>query len=233
MKNILFTLLLCLSFISCGKEDIEGTTSMVTLSFNQQIVSGNSMTRATNEFLEVIGEQTPKSLNVALKNLDTDKYFYCKSDETITIPIGEYEISASKIDGAYIKTDNFSYYENPVLKVDTFNVTIDDETQGIKLKAYYNCYAVFSLVSECKSCSFNTKYGDYYVGYFRDNADITLTPYDDSEQFIETTFNFSTTYDSNKVFAEYGKYYVLHPNKSDKTTPSFDITLNGMEGGEI
>ena len=95
MKKILITLIMCISFIACSKDNSEDITPMVTLSFNQQIVSGNSMTRATtNEFLDIIEEQTPNYVNVTLKNLDLNKTYTCKSNETITIPIGNYEISA-------------------------------------------------------------------------------------------------------------------------------------------
>ena len=93
MKKILFMLIMCLSFVACSKDNGEEVTPMVTLSFNQQIVSSNSMTRATtNEFLDIISEQTPDYVNVTLKNLDLNKTYTCKSKETITIPIGNYEI---------------------------------------------------------------------------------------------------------------------------------------------
>lgn len=227
MKKILFMVMLCVSLISCT--DGEDIKPMVTLSFSQQVVSGSSMTRATtNEFLDIIEEQTPDYLNVALKNTDLGKTFYCKSNETITIPIGNYEISGDKIDGCYIKTDNLSYYNKPILKIDKFTAKIDNETQSIKLDAYYNCYALFALTDECKLCSFTETHGKYYVAYFNGDANVTLTPYEDSEEFIETTFELSPL-----TNVDCGKYYVLHPNKSDKTNPSFDFNVGGMEGGEI
>jgi hypothetical protein len=60
-----------------------------------------------------------------------------------------------------------------------------------------------------------------------------LVPYSDSTEFITTTYNFSTTYDINKVFAEYGKYYIIHPQKVDKTASLFEINLENMIEGEI
>ena len=81
MKKILFMLIVCISFAACSKDNCEDFTPMVTLSFNQQIVSSNSMTRATtNEFLDIISEQTPDYVNVTLKNLDLNKTYTCKSN---------------------------------------------------------------------------------------------------------------------------------------------------------
>lgn len=92
MKKILFVLTICFAFISCSKDDdFSKENDMVTISFNQQLVSSNSMTRSVrNEFLDIIEEQTSDYVNVTLKNLDLNKTYTCKSNETITIPIGNY-----------------------------------------------------------------------------------------------------------------------------------------------
>jgi hypothetical protein len=84
-----------------------------------------------------------------------------------------------------------------------------------------------------ETTSFN-KYNKYYVCYFQNkNINVTLVPYDDSTEFITTTYNFSTTYDVNKIYAEYGKYYVIHPQKVDKTSCSFNVNITDMREGEI
>ena len=214
---------------------------MVTISFNQQIVSGNSMTRSTtNEFLDIIEEQTPDYVNVTLKNLDLDKTYTCTSNATITIPIGNYVISASKSANSSNYVDGV--YSSPILCMDKINYTITHNTKLITLNVHYACYAVFALIDECKSCnikiddrtslSFDKK-GKYYINYFQGSPKVTLTPYDDSTEFITTTYNFSTTYDVNKVFAEYGKYYVIHPQKVDKSNCGFNINLIDMIEGDI
>lgn len=249
MKKILYVLAFCLVFVSCSKDDdFSKENDMVTISFNQQLVSSNSMTRSEgNEFLDIIEEHTPDYVNVTLKNLDLDKAYTCKSNETITIPIGNYEISA-KIganSSKYVIGTSGSMYSSPILCMDKINCTITHNTKLITLNVYYACYAVFALIDECKTCvayyidnnvDFYKK-GKYYIAYFNYNEsrgmDIRLTPYDDSTEFITTTYNFSTTYDVNKVFAEYGKYYVIHPQKVDKTSCSFNVNITDMEEGEI
>lgn len=233
MKKILFVLMVCVGFVSCNKDNNEDIVPMVTLSFNQQIVTGNSMTRAANEFLDIIEEQTPDYVNVTLKNTDLDKTYTCKSNETITIPVGNYEIYAS-IDGTeYSSTSGTNYYKSACLKVDKFTKFINGQSQKITLNAYYNCYAIFALIDECKSCSFSLKYNKYYIAYFKNSTKVTLTPYEDSAEFITTTYEFATTYAVGKVFAEFGKYYVIHPQKVDKTTTAFEMNLENMAEGEI
>lgn len=236
MKKILFILMVCISIVACNKHEIEDVeiVPMVTISFDQQLVSGNSMVRSTtNEFLDIIEEQTPDYVNVTLKNTDLNKTYTCKSNETITIPIGNYEIHAS-IDGqAFSSSSGGTYYGSACLKVDKFTKFINGQSQKITLNTYYNCYAIFALIDECKSCSFSLKYNKYYIAYFKNSTNVTLTPYEDSTEFITTTYTFSTTYTVGKVFAEYGKYYVIHPQKVDKTSTSFEMNLENMTEGEI
>lgn len=248
MKKILFILMMCISIVACNKHEIEDveTTPMVTISFDQQIVSSNSMVRSeTNEFLDIIEEQTPEYVNVTLKNLDLDKTYTCKSNETITIPVGNYEIYANYkeySDGSR-PVSNYAYmYFSPLLKCDKFTTNITHNTNTIILNIYYNCYAVFALIDECELCKTIysayiytlPKKNKYYIAYFDGDINyLTLTPYNDSTEFITTTYEFSTTYDVNKVFAEFGKYYVIHPQKVDKTTSSFELNLVNMTEGEL
>lgn len=244
MKKILYVLTFCLVFVSCSKDDdFSMENDMVTISFNQQLVSSNSMTRSGgNEFLDIIEEQTPDYVNVTLKNLDLGKTFTCKSNETITIPIGNYEISAkcATPSSEYVVGTSGLMYKTPIINCNSFSHFISNTTQAVTLNCSYNCYAVFALIDECKSCeAYGSKkvgfykHGKYYVAYFNRGMEIRLTPYDDSTEFITTTYNFSTTYDVSKVFAEFGKYYVIHPQKVDKTSCSFNVNITDMEEGGI
>lgn len=245
MKKIFIFCLMALVMYSCNKNtDVENP--MVTISFDQQLVSSNSMTRNTsNEFLNIIETQTPTYVNVTLKNLDLNKTFTCKSNESITIPIGNYEISAKCATPSYeyVIGTSGSMYKTPIIKCNSFSHFISNTSQVVTLNCFYNCYAVFALIDECKSCvayyyddNVNFyKTGKYYIAYFNytesRGMDIRLTPYDDSNDFITTTYNFSTTYNVNNVYAEYGKYYVIHPQSVSKTNSQFTINLDKMEEG--
>ena len=244
MKKFFILCLMAFVMCSCNKSDVL-ENPMVTISFNQQMVTGLPMTKGeTNDFLNIIAEQTPTYVNVTLKNLDLDKTFTCKSNESTTIPIGNYEISSSNESISYSNISGGRKFTLPQLKGNTFNSTINSDTKTITLNVYYNCFAVFALIDECKSVvcpeyngsktsiSFG-KQGKYYVSYFQNGCETKITPYDDSNEFISTTYTFSTTYDVNKVYAEYGKYYVIHPQQVSKTTSSFNMELPNMVEGKI
>lgn len=244
MKKFFILCLMAFVMCSCDNDSVV-ENSMVTISFNQQMVTGLPMTRGeTNDFLNIIAEQTPTYVNVTLKNLDLGKTFTCKSNESITIPIGNYEISSSNGSNTYSDIAGGIKFERPQLKGSRFNSTINNNTKTITLNVYYNCFAVFALIDECKSVSCPEslssktgflfgKHGKYHVSYFQNGCKVNITPYDDSNDFISTSYTFSTTYDVNKVYAEYGKYYVIHPQQVDKVTSSFTMQLPNMVEGEI
>ena len=233
MKKFFILCLMAFVMCSCNKHNVV-ENPMVTISFNQQIVTGLPMTKGTsNDFLNIIEEQTPTYVNVTLKNLELGKTFTCKSNESITIPLGEYEISAESNGGTMTGSSYGSYYSIPKLKVNTNNIKITATTKEITLNAYYACYAVFALIDECAKCSFSTKYGKYYVAYFFTDASVTLTPYEEIANLFTTTYEFSIDYIKDKIYAEYGKYYVIHPQQVDKVTSSFTMQLPNMVEGEI
>ena len=229
MKKILFFVLMCVSMVACKKHEVVKceATPTVTISFNLQMVANDDIVRSsTNEYFNIIKEQTPGCVDVTLVNTDLNKVYTCKSNETITIPIGTYEISAS-IEGMSKPVNNstsYPIYNTPFLTCDSFVMDITSSTNMITLDAYYDCYVVFALIDECEDCktilggeviSFN-KYDKYYVCYFqRDNLSVTLVPYDNTE-FITTTYDFSSSYDVRKQYIEFGRYYVLHPQKVKK-----------------
>lgn len=245
MKKFFVLCLMAFVMCSCNKHNVV-ENPMVTISFNQQMVTGLPMTKGeTNDFLNIIAEQTPTYVNVTLKNLDLGKTFTCKSNESITIPIGNYEISgvvSSQYKTSHAQGNECKIAITPSLKCNTFTQEIATNTNKVVLNTYYTCYVVFALIDECKDCKYRAsvnidlsleKYGKYYFGYFKNDENFTLTPYDDSNDFVSTSYTFSTTYDVNKVYAEYGKYYVIHPQQVDKVTSSFTMQLPNMVEGEI
>lgn len=231
MRKILFLFAIAFAGVACN-EMPSADDLMVTISFNSQIVSGHQMTRAEeNDFLKIIAEQTPDYVTVTLINTESNAVYSCKSNESITIPTGNYNISAE-----YVGTE----YAEPNLKCDIFNVDITREVSTISLNTYYNCYAVFALSEECV-CRYvkpNTlyeiplpQYEEYYVGYFSDDRTFTLSARNDS--YVDTTYEFSISKVDGKTFAEFGKYYVLHPDGNPNVSSSFQINLPPMVEGAL
>lgn len=241
MKKILLFAVCFWAVAACKKHNnTEQPTPLVTISFDQRIVSGHSMVRSTtNDFLDIIEEQTPKIVTVTLKNTDLNKTYTCESSESITIPVGNYKMSAQ----SYTSLSDQLLYTKPMLKMYETSTSIKANTDRITLNLSYSCYAIFALVDECgyveaQHSNFSdtefSKVGKYYVGYFyRDGVTINILPYADSNEFSASTIKFVTTYNPTDTFAEFGKYYVVHPTKIDATTSSFDVQFPTMQEGEI
>lgn len=233
MKKFIFITTLCVAMLSCTKFN---TTpyDMVTISFTEQFVERHSMTRGTNDFLTTIEAQTPEYVNVTLTNTETGKTFTCKSNENVTVLSGNYNVTAE-----YTALD----YNEPSLASVPVNVDINSETSSVNLDIFYNCYAVFGLSEECFMIYYyrpNTLYEDpftrhenLFVAFFTDNRTINLIAHKDSDEFINTTYEFSTTKVDGKVYAEYGKYYVVHPTPNPNTTSSFITNTSSMTEGEL
>lgn len=235
MKKFIFITTLCVAMLSCTKFNTT-PSDMVTISFTETFVESHTITRADgNVYLNTIASDTPEYLNVTLTNNESGEMFTCKSNENITVPSGNYVVSAEYTDTEFTK---------PNLKANTVNINITKETPSVELDVFYNCYAVFALTSECKACHYRkapdslydisfTKFDEVFVGYFNDDRRIKLTPLDDNDDFIQTVYEFSTTKTDGKVYAEYGKYYVIHPNPNPNTTSSFITQIPTMTEGEL
>ena len=243
MKKIILLAFCALAIVSCKKDnDTELPTPMVTISFDQRIVSGNSMVRsASNDFLDIIESHTPKGVTVTLKNTDLNKTYTCESTETITIPVGNYEISAVSHSGQEVGNVGKYFYTRPSVGLSKTNIQISPSTQTLTLNLVFTCYAIFALIDECSACYMYlwSEYGNfpkvnkYYVAYAKSDLKVALQPYENSTEFTSTVIPFVTTYDATNVFAEFGKYYVVHPQKVETSTSSFDVQFPTMQEGEI
>lgn len=240
MKKALI-LLLCVYYCACKKTPAEQTTPTVTLSFVHNLVESNSMVRSTsNDFLDIIESHTPQVVSVTLKNTDLDKTYYCKSNEQITLPVGNYEIIASGCElSSSENTIIGSVKKRPSVKQSKTFINVTSATKSITLNLSYDCYAIFAFIDECRACGASVsdyqfpKVGKYFVAYAVDTATIYLEQYEDSTEFISTQVKFVTTYDTTNIFAEFGKYYVIHPTKVDKANSAFETNIPPMEEGEI
>lgn len=244
MKKLLFAIAMCVAFLGCKKDKGNQVLPHVTISFEQHLVSSNSMVRSegTNELLDIIESKTPEYVEVTLTNTDLGKTYSCKSTESITIPVGNYEITAKSS-----SCNCESYYEtgrihpHTLLSMTKTAINVTKSTSVITLNLFYNCYAVFALIDECEKCSVVNydeaqfpKAGKYHYAFFKyDGVKIRLSPYADSADFVVTDIKFVTTYDTSNVYAEFGKYYVIHPQRVDKTSGTFQVNLPDMVEGEL
>ena len=235
MKKFLIFCLMAFMVCSCIEyTPIPVEDRMVEVSFSHQMVSGKPMTKGS--VLDVIASSTPTYLDLELRNIDLDTTFICKSNESIKIPMGDYEITGANVGDSVYN----GLYNTPPIKCDTFTATIDDTIDSIALNVYYDCYAVVALADECKEIHLHTTgdkyitygaFGGYIVRYFKEDIKITLIPKAETD-FIPTTYEFSPT-STDKIMVEYGKFYMVHPQKDNSTMGSFTIVPPNMSEGEI
>ena len=238
MKRFIVFCLMAFMVCSCIEYTPIPTDEMVEVSFTHQMVSGRPMVRSGKSVLEDIANSTPTYLDLKLRNIELDTTFTCKSNESIKIPMGEYEITGENVGRT---TDNI-LYDIPPIKCGTFITTIDETINSVSLDVYYDCYAVVALTEECKEVHLYTtedEYitcgvfgGDYITHYFKTDVRLTLIP-NEGTDLIPTAYEFSTTSATDKVNAEYGKYYLIHPQRDNNITGSFTIVPPNMSEGEI
>lgn len=251
--TLIFTL--CVFVCSCSKEPLNTEPEMVTISFEQVMVTGNSMVRSgSNEYLDIIEELTPKVVEVTLKHKIYKNVFTCKSNESITIPKGEYEIIAKAgEDTKYNRSHTvfnqgtfyytYSLFKNALIYYSD-TITINDNS-NIVLKMSYNCSCIIGKKEEGDCYSYLARYKGF------DGKKHELNLYNDEYYIVfynkvyscETDVYFSIEVDENPYTIsvyniradqmQIGKYYVLHTTQVESTNNSFDTQYVSMTEGEI
>lgn len=216
---------------------------MVTISFNHKMLTGVPMTRGNSTSIgDGISNSTPTYINVELRNIELGTTYACKSDETIKIPIGTYEIKGENVREGTAIYGGGTRYSFPPIKCNSFTTTIDYSTDSITLNVFYDCYAIVALAEECKEFLIYTTedgyithgtFGAYFINYFQNDAKVELIPRDDDTILVPTTFEFSPDPTTDRSYVEYGKYYVVHPQRDNNITSSFDMVLPKMTEGEL
>lgn len=233
-RNRLLILLICIcalfSFISCEKTKKE----IVTVSFNTQISSGNSMVKSSsNEILDIISQLTSIG-SIALKNIESGKEYVVSTNETIELYEGYYDISY--IDNSTLVYDTF--YSTPPLLFHNHRVYISKEINVIDIQLYYDCYAIFIPIDGLKKVIYpgefsNTHYlevvNNYFVGFFSDGWTCLTLYHTDSDH---KSFYLTTDGEDGSIQVEKGKYYIINTNFEDIES-IFDINLQEMVEGTI
>lgn len=255
MKKI-FTLIfaLCVFVCSCSKEPLNTEPEMVTISFEQVMVTGNPMVRSgSNEYLDIIEELTPKVVEVTLTHKTYGNVFTCKSDESITIPKGEYKIIAEAGEDTKYNKDHivvtsfdvrqyiYSLFKNALIYYSD-TITINDNS-NIVLKMSYNCCCIIGKKEEGTCYSYLSKHQDnerHLLPLYRDEYYIVFY---NAAYSCERDVCFSIEVDENpytiSVYDIYsqrmqiGKYYVLHTTQVESTNNGFDMQYISMTEGEI
>ena len=180
--------------------------------------------------------------------------FTCKSNESITIPKGEYKIIAkagedTKYNRSHTVFDQTTFYytyslfKNALLYYSD-TITINDNS-NIVLKMSYNCSCIIGEKEEGNCYSYLIRYKAF------DGKKHELNLYKDKYYIVfynkayscETDVYFSIEVDENPYtisvyniradLMQHGKYYVLHTTQVESTNNSFDMQYISMVEGEI
>lgn len=230
MKRIFLFLVLCVSIISCQKQEVD----TISVSFNTNILSGSSMVRSSsNECLDIIRSLTQYG-NITLENRKTGDIYVASVDETIVVSAGYYDVRY---------TDNPTniagiFYSTPVMTFHTYSVYISEETNAIDINLYYDCYATFVPKDECEYVIHLGEkayelpiVGNYYVAFFVDGYNV-IQLYKTKNSNERTMFTLTTDGEEGSIKVEKGKYYILHPEYEDVES-GFNINIQDMEEGVI
>lgn len=164
-KFILFFIFL-LTLVSCEKmPEVDAT-----LSFKPVISYNNNVSKLDANIIHFIDGKV-SVVNIYLTNADT--VYTCKSNESITVPFGLYEIYSE-----YIPTDvKNGCSSKPWLKSDTLMLNVRN-SQSLSIGLEYIC-SIFIQENEYYEHAVPKKdYIDYSATYSNNNEDVTFY-YDD------------------------------------------------------
>lgn len=230
MKKIvnLIVAFVIVAMTSCSKrvevKELVQTTDVV---LGLQMVQSGSMTKATNqEVITFLENYVPTNVELKLKS-GTDTYTVQLGKPT-TLPIGSYTVT-----GKYKPLSQSSVIGSDVYISTIPSISISDEititpTQSnYVVNATYSCFAIVVELTETASATFVSSHGEQGTIEFAKSGtlgtifitgnldphyvSVTLNPVSSDNEV--TTFTFKSTYSADAIYAERGKYYLLHPNE--------------------
>jgi len=186
-----------------------------------------SMTKATNQgVITFLENYVPTNVELKLKSR-TDTYTVQLGKPT-TLPIGSYTVT-----GKYKPLSQSSVISSDVYISTIPSISISDEititpTQSnYVVNATYSCFAIVVELTETASATFVSSHGEQGTIEFAKSGtlgtifitgnldphyvSVTLNPVSSDNEV--TTFTFKSTYSADAIYAERGKYYLLHPNE--------------------
>ncbi len=212
MKKVL--LIAAILAVSCAKQD-----ELATLSFGLKGVTEHSMTKAyVDDVQAIIASRMPETITLQLTRTKSGKHYSVATGETITLPVGEYTVTASIAPASVAAFPRPGMWSSstPSISINE-SITIVAGTSSYALTPTFNCFAIAAL-EECASYSYKHQSATgsvtgngIKVGFFQwdNNYELTVTAIPtDYDARDDTKFTFGGV----GVHATNGKFYVLHPD---------------------
>lgn len=232
------SLVLLLIMTGCSKSvKVKELYQQVTIGYN--MYSEEPMTRSvyTNSVLGYIEDALPASITLTLTDGDGNKTTVT-TGQSVSLKLGTYTVKAKYTPQSVAQVFGSSVYlsNEPSLSINT-TLTITVEQTSYVVGANYTCFGIVVDNEEVESASFvsshgesgvlnmnpagSNAYGIIFVNGPLDTAtmDIVLTAKDISLK--NTTYTFYVNSNTGDVYAQYGKYYILHPKVKTSVDEGF------------
>ena len=193
----------------------------------------------TKGFMAEISDALPESIPLTLTNKTTSVEYIVNSGESITLPLGTYEVKGGTTPQAVQFVSGTQRYLSRTPKI-----SVEDEIELVvgqsaySVNARYESFALGVLPSEVSKWSGRFKGNIAEVSYIEadglwwtfvtGNLDpnnlfyTTITPLAGADRSFSIIT--SGTYDG-AMLVEYGKWYVLHPSGASTQSGTFDLGL--------
>ena len=223
----LIVALAVVAMASCSKSDeLNELSKTANVTIGIQMVQSGQMTKATNqEVITFLENYVPTSVELKLKS-GTDTYTAQLGQPTV-LPVGTYTVTGKYKPTSQAAVIGSSVYLSTVPSIsisDELNITASQSSYVVD--ATYSCFAIVVELSEIASATFKSSHGEAGTIQFAQNnglgvifvtgnmethsMSVTINPISTDNE--ATTFTFKSSYASDAIFAENGKYYLLHPN---------------------
>lgn len=228
-----YLFLLCVLACSCTKENIEDTLP-VNISFKYNIESGSMYnTRSISNIISQLPVKTQYYLRLEsskcryLFNVDFNR------DTVFTIQPGTYHVTSTRNNKLY-ELDIFSKCN---LMIDTY-ITVTNEPKCFFLPAKYDCSIIIADILETDYIEFSYRPNVENYPTFRHEGYILHIVKRDPvicNRISATLFPKDSKYEKTSINIdniELGKYYILHPNKSNYGN-GFGLTVEDFIEGTL
>ncbi len=230
MKNRFFILVASIFAVfvcSCSQDDNLPEKEYATVSFTTEVVSGEmTRTTVTDDITTALEAVMPQRYYICLQNLETSEVYDLYSDQSVSIPIGEYLVYGGSDTKPDVFIENIVMFATPPAQLNEEIINVKRGLNKYNLSATLHC---FSIVWDRRTTETprwgNTEIPHSTQGKF--GFSFIQQNWDEGPLMLETSSTDGSFETKNWqiVNGQYGKFYFLNPFAE----PSFGIDTEGWK----
>ena len=217
--------------LSCSKEE-----QFATLQFS--MIEEHSITKSTtDEIRSAITEHIPTTLDLTLTRTKTGKTYKVATGESITLPVGEYQVKGSSSPQSILNTPTKTTFVSQ-----TAGISVDEKVNVIEGKSSYTLnptFDCFAIVADEDVASCVYQYSSDSKTIEGEGLKICFVSWHNDYQLYVTAkpADYDTKEDVRFIFglagvnATNGKFYVLHPEDVTTEEGGFIFNINTWTEG--